>query len=418
MTVSSISLDQSIANVSSFDRQKLFNASCVALLVTSLSFAVRAGILTQLGKNFNLSDTELGWITSMAFFGFPVATTLGGFFVDALGMKRFMWLAFGAHLLGILLTVFAGGFWTLLISTFFVGFANGTVEAVCNPLITSLYPENKTTMLNKFHVWFPGGIVIGSLLSLVMSKMGLGWQPQVAMLLIPTLIYGYMFFGKQFPQTERVSSGYTTGDMFAACLTPLFLFMVVCMFLTANTELTTEQYIEKLLGNAGVEPLLILAMITGIMAVGRYFGGGLIHRLQPVGVLLMSAVLAFIGIFWFGHTSGLGIYFAAIIFALGVCYFWPTMLGFVSENIPKSGALGLSLMGGAGMFGSSLMQSMFVGPRLDAAKITATQSGITDTNAIELFAGQSVLHSIQWLPLLLIFAFGGLYFYMTKNKSV
>ncbi len=418
MAISSITLDPPVPNVSGFDRQKLFNASCVALLVTSLSFAVRAGILTKLGTDFGLSNTELGWITSMAFLGFPVATTLGGFFVDALGMKRFMWLAFGAHLLGILLTVFAGGFWTLFISTFFVGFANGTVEAVCNPLITSLYPENKTTMLNKFHVWFPGGIVIGSLLSLVMSKMGLGWQPQVAMLLIPTLIYGYMFFGKQFPQTERVTSGFSTADMFAACLTPLFLFMIVCMVLTANTELTTEQYIEKLLGNAGVEPLVILAMITGIMAVGRYFGGGIIHRLQPVGVLLMSAILAFIGIFWFGHTTGVAIYFAAIIFALGVCYFWPTMLGFVSENIPKSGALGLSLTGGAGMFGSSLMQNMFIGPKLDTAKLTATQNGITDSNAVELFAGQSVLHSIQWLPVLLIIAFGALYFYMNKNKSV
>lgn len=401
---------------SSFNRQTLFNASCMSLVVTSLSFAVRAGILTQLGIDFHLTNTELGWITGMAFFGFPVATTLGGFFVDALGMKRFMWLAFFAHLLGIIMTIFAGGFWTLFISTFLVGFANGTVEAVCNPLITSLYPENKTTMLNKFHVWFPGGIVIGSILSLIMTKFGFDWHWQVGMLIIPTLIYGYMFWNQEFPETERVTSGHSTADMFAACLTPLFLFMMACMFLTANSELSTTQWIGKLLGNAGAEPLVILALVTGIMAVGRYFGGGLIHRLQPVGVLWMSAILTFIGIYWISQATGPMVYAAAIVFAVGACFFWPTMLGFVSENIPKSGALGLSLMGGMGMLGNWVYQSFFIGPKLDSEKAMSIKNGLTDNNTIDLLAGQSVLHSIQWLPLILIFAFGGLYFFMNRSK--
>ena len=161
------------------NKSKLFTASCVALTVTSMTFAIRAGILGALGKDFGLSNTDLGWITGMAFFGFPIATTLGGFFVDAIGMRRFMWLAFGAHLVGLLMTVFATGFWTLFISTFLVGFANGTVEAVCNPLIASMYTTNKTVMLNKFHVWFPGGIVIGALLSTAMKSMGVAGQMQV-----------------------------------------------------------------------------------------------------------------------------------------------------------------------------------------------------------------------------------------------
>ncbi len=402
----------------SINRTKLFNASCMALVVTSMTFAIRAGMVEPLGKQFNLSDTELAQIVGMAFFGFPVATTLGGFLVDALGMKRFMMLAFGAHLLGLLMTIFAGGYWTLMISTFLVGFANGTVEAVCNPLIASMYPDNKTTMLNKFHVWFPGGIVIGSLLSAAMTGMGLDWHYQVAMILIPTLIYAYLFFGEEFPETERVTSGVSTSDMFAACASPLFIFMMACMFLTANTELTTTQWVGKLLGNVGADPLLILALVTGLMAVGRYFGGPLIHRLNPTGVLLMSAILSVLGIFWLKQATGGAVYAAAIVFALGVCYFWPTMLGYVSESMPKTGALGLSLMGGAGMFGNWAYQTFFIGPKLDQYKAAESAKGVTDTNLIDLAAGQQVLGDIGLLPIILVVAFAGLYFYMKKEKPL
>ena len=402
----------------SINRTKLFNASCMSLVVTSMTFAIRAGMVEPLGKQFNLTDTELAQIVSMAFFGFPVATTLGGFLVDALGMKRFMMLAFGAHLLGLILTIFAGGYWTLMISTFLVGFANGTVEAVCNPLIASMYPENKTTMLNKFHVWFPGGIVIGSLLSAAMTAIGLDWHYQVAMILIPTLIYAYLFFGEEFPETERVTSGVSMGEMFAACLSPLFIFMMVCMFLTANTELSTTQWVGKLLGNAGADPLLILALVTGLMAVGRYFGGPLIHRLNPTGVLLMSAILSVLGIFGLKQATGGAVYAAAVVFALGVCYFWPTMLGYVSEAIPKSGALGLSLMGGAGMLGNWVYQTFFIGPKLDQYKAAESAKGVTDTNLIDLAAGQHVLSDIGMLPIILVVAFVGLYFYMKKDNPL
>jgi MFS family permease len=387
----------------------------MALVVTSMTFAIRAGMVEPLGKQFNLTDTELAQIVGMAFFGFPVATTLGGFLVDALGMKRFMMLAFGAHLLGLIMTIFAGGYWTLMISTFLVGFANGTVEAVCNPLIASMYPENKTTMLNKFHVWFPGGIVIGSLVGVAMTKMGMGWELQVATILIPTLIYAYMFFGEEFPETERVTSGVSTSEMFAACLSPLFIFLMACMFLTANTELSTTQWVGKLLGNAGADPLLILALVTGLMAVGRYFGGPLIHRLNPTGVLLMSAVLSVLGIFWLKQATGGAVYAAAVVFALGVCYFWPTMLGYVSESMPKTGALGLSLMGGAGMLGNWAYQTFFIGPKLDQYKAAESAKGITDVNAIDLAAGQHVLSDISLLPMILVVAFGALYFFMKKK---
>ena len=390
---------------------RLFNASCMALTVTSMTFAIRAGMLTPLGQEFNLSDTQLGWIAGIAFFGFPVATTLGGFFVDQFGMKRLMWVAFLSHLLGLVLTILAGGFWTLLISTFLVGFANGMVEAVCNPLVASMYTKNKTAMLNKFHVWFPGGLVIGALLAAGMKHLELSWQLQVSMILIPTLIYGWMFWGQSFPRTERVESGVSYADMFKSVASPLFLFMAVCMFFTANTELSTGQWIDKLLGNAGANTLLVLALVNGIMAVGRYFGGPLIHRLNPSGILLMSAILSVIGVYLLRTTEGPALYAAAVVFAMGVCYFWPTMLGFTNEYIPKSGALGLSLMGGVGMLGNWAFQTFFIGPKLDAEKANFAAEGLP-ADKIELLAGQSVLSTINLLPVFLVLAFTALWFYM------
>ena len=178
------------------NRNRLFTASCIALIVTSMTFAIRAGLLGTLGAQFGLSDTELGWINSMAFLGFPIAMLIGGPLCDIIGMGRLLVFAFIAHLAGLLLTIFAGGFWTLFISTFFIGFANGMVEAACNPLVTSMFTTEKTKMLNRFHMWFPGGLVIGGLVSYFMSQAGIDWKYQVATMLIPTVIYGIMFLGQ------------------------------------------------------------------------------------------------------------------------------------------------------------------------------------------------------------------------------
>src|SRR6202012_5679030 len=251
------------------NRTQLFRASCLSLLVTSLSFGIRAGILNKLGTDFQLDKAALGSITATAFYGFPIAVVIGGFVVDLIGMKRLLVVAFLFHLAGILLTIFAQGFWTLYISTFLIGLANGTVEAACNPLVTALYPENKTTKLSHFHLWFPGGIVIGTLVVLLFDKLLAGsmpeklvWQIEVGVMLIPTLIYGFLFSKLDFPVTERVSSGVSTGGMYRALLNPLFIFMLICMFGTAITELFTGQWIDVLLKNVTQNAILILILDT------------------------------------------------------------------------------------------------------------------------------------------------------------
>ena len=187
------------------NRNQLFVASCLALLVTSLSFGIRAGILNQLGTEFALDKSQLATIAATAFWGFPLAVIIGGMVVDAIGMKRLLVLAFIFHLSGIILTIFAQGFLSLFLSTLLIGIANGTVEAACNPLVTSLYPDNKTTKLNHFHLWFPGGIVLGTLISFGFDQVGWGWQAKMATMILPTLLYGVMFFRLSFPVTERVA---------------------------------------------------------------------------------------------------------------------------------------------------------------------------------------------------------------------
>ncbi|MCB0570893.1 MAG: MFS transporter [Phaeodactylibacter sp.] len=394
----------------SLHKNRLFVASCVALVVTSMTFAIRAGILSQLGAQFQLTDRELGFVNQMAFLGFPVATIVGGLLFNIFGPRRLMWVAFVCHMLGLLLTIYASGFWGLLISTFFIGFANGTVEAACNPMIADMFTNNQTAMLNRFHVWFPGGIVIGSLVSKFMTDLHFGWQAQIAIMIIPTLIYAYLIFGQQFPKSQHMET--STSTNLRNLLTPLYIFMILCMTLSATTELGTQQWVERILGKAGASPMLVLALVTGLMAVGRYFAGPVVHRLNPTGVLWASSIVATLGILMMSQATGGMVYLAAILFAIGVCYFWPTMIGFVGEYMPKTGALGMSLMGGAGMFATSIWQPI-IGGWLDTERATALGQGI-DPDTADLIAGQATLDNLAVFPAILIIAFGILFFNRKK----
>jgi MFS family permease len=340
-------------------------------------------------------------------------------------------LAFVFHFLAIILTIFANGYWTLFLSTLLIGIANGTVEAACNPLVATIYSDNKTTKLNHFHLWFPGGIVVGTLIVMFFDKLGLGWQWQMAVMLIPTVIYGYLFSRLEFPVTERVASGVSTGDMYKAVVSPLFIFMFICMFGTAITELFTNQWVGLLLSNVTDNALLLLTITTGIMVIGRAFAEPIVHRFAPQGVLLASAVVASIGLYMMATASGNTLLFAALLFGIGVCYFWPTMIGFVAENIPKSGAVGLNLMGGAGMFAVFVYTSLIGGVYdgiiqknlPEGADIKVYQSaaaGPTEVAALanaKLIAGPEVIKTTLIIPIILIVAFAGLVFYMRKKKT-
>lgn len=393
---------------------RLFYGSCFALITTAFSFSIRAGVLPELGETFDLTAKQLGDINSMWFFGFPIAMIIGGLTYHTIGPKKIMQFAFFAHTLGIILTIFSGGYWGLIISTLLIGLGNGCTEAACNPMIAdSATGKRMNTLLNRFHMWFPGGIVLGSLISYLMTEMNMGWQAQIWIILIPTVLYAFIFLGQTFPK-PRIQDAATLKGNLKGMASPVFIFIAICMALTAISEFVPTQWVQLVLSKSGAEPMLILALITGIMAVGRYFGGEFVHKFDQTGVLLGSAIFTAIGIFLLSTQTGAMIYAAAIIFALGVCYFWPNMIGFVAEKIPKSGALGMSIIGAIGMFMTANMQPIF-GIWIDNAREKATEMGLTG-DALELAAGQETLKTMTIFPVILIVLFTILYFWMKKLK--
>ena len=381
--------------------KKLFNASCFALITTAMTFAVRAKIELVFREDYGLTLGEIGIAFGPAFYGFTLAMIIGGFMVDLFGMKKIMNIAFITHLGGIVLTLFARDFTLLFLGTLLIGIGNGMVEAACNPLIATLYPNEKTKMLNRFHVWFPGGIVIGSVLGfLIVDIMGLSWMVLVGTLFIPLAIYVYLFAGQKFPPTDRVTSGVTYSEMLKASFAnPLFLFIAFCMLLTASTELATTQRISSLLEKTVSNPILVLAFINGIMMVGRMFAGDVVHKLSITKMLLFSSIFSFLGLLWLSSATGAYSFLAAGVFAIGVCYFWPTMLSFVAEKIPDSGALGLSLMGGLGMFSVSI--------------VLWVMGSMMDMDA----SGADTLYTLSILPVILIVLFGIRALYENKQSK-
>jgi MFS family permease len=436
------------------NRNRLFIASCLALLVTAMTFAIRARIEGVFTGDYGLTAEQVGRAFAPAFWGFAVAMFAGGYFIDIVKTRTVVWMAFGMHLVGIVLLLLAKDYTSLFLANVFIGLGNGSVEAACNPLVTAIYPDKKSKMLNRFHVWFPGGIVIGSLLAaLVIDSLNLPWQVLVGLLFIPLAIYGFMFLGQKIPETERVSSGVSYKEMMRNVgapititlavvfmilvanvqsishaitgsyelpliiigviavliiaegkainkITLLFPFIFACMLLTASTELGTTQWINALLANKGVHPMIILAVVTGLMAVGRYFAGGLIHRLNPPGVLLGSAVFSVAGLLLLSVTDGAFMtVVSAAVFAVGVCYFWPTMIGAAAEYVPKTGALGMSILGGAGFVATSMVLPIM-------------------GESIETAGPQMTLRNLAVLPAILIVAFIFLSFWVkNKNKS-
>ncbi|MFC3809056.1 MFS transporter [Lacihabitans lacunae] len=398
--------------------KRLFLGSCFALITTAFSFSIRAGILPQLATDFNLSGEELGFINSMWFVGFPVAMIIGGLVYHTVGPKKIMMIAFVSHTLGILLTIYPqilGGYTGLLVSTFLIGIGNGCTEAACNPMIADTYQgATMSKMLNRFHMWFPGGIVIGSLLSKFMTDANMGWEAQIWLIMIPTLIYAYLFWGQEFPK-PKVEGVKSIGENLKAMISPLFIFMFICMAITAITEFGPQQWTGLIMSKSGASPMLILALVTGLMAVIRFFAGSIVAKFDQTGVLLGSAVLATIGIYLFSTQTGAMAYVAAVFFAMGVALFWPNMVGFVAEKVPLSGALGMSVIGGIGMFSTAIFQPI-IGRWIDTAKIEQTALGLTG-DEMELAAGQSTLGTMLTFPLILVVAFTILFFWQKKAKA-
>jgi MFS family permease len=382
---------------------RLFTASCISLIATAMSFAIRGDIMPELQQVYALNDTQLGWIGTAAFWGFGLSILFGGPLCDLLGMGRIMKLAAIGHIGGTILTIVAPNFTVLFLATVLIGTANGFVEAAINPLVATIYSKQKTAKLTALHAWFPGGIVIGGLAAFAFSNLGLHWQAKMLLMLIPSVIYFVLFTGQTFPQTERAAAGVPASEMVSALFTPLFLVVWLCMWLTASTELGPGTWIptifNRLIPTAAQAGIVNLVWINLLMYLLRQFGGGISHRVSPVALICATSLLAAAGLYLFSQAHSVTAAFvAATVFGCGVAFWWPTMLGITSERFPRTGALGLAVIGGSGSFATAIS-----GPVMG---MISDRYGVTQANP-EL-AGQ-VLAVWALLPVALFVVFGLMY---------
>ena len=366
-------------------------------------------------------------VLGLPFLGFALTIAIGSPLLDYIGMALLLPLAGVCFAIGALTMILAGSLATgagvynvIWIGALVTGIGWGLVETVVNPLIASLYPEEKTGKLNTLHAWWPGGLVIGGLLGVAMSAAGLGWQIKLAMVIIPAVAVVALSIGVQFPPTERAAAGVSMGGMFRELLNPLFLVLFASMFLTAASELAPGQWVDFALSRTVHMPgILLLVYVSALMFVMRHFAGPIVHTLSPIGLLWGSCLMASLGLaaLSFANSPVMGI-LAATVWGTGVCYMWPTMLATASERFPRGGALLMGLMGTAGTlsirFVLPMMGAIYDSKKIEVAGGEAAFNALPRGPALERVLGiaaQTSFRAVAILPAILLVVFGGIWLY-------
>ncbi|MGQ0702477.1 MAG: PVC-type heme-binding CxxCH protein [Gemmatimonadales bacterium] len=342
-------------------RRRLFIGICLALIPTGASFALVSNILVQLKQQFILTNYQVGLIGGAALWGMAISLLVMGPLLEGFGLKNGARFAFAGHLTGITLMILAAtrvgdpsAFWMLMTGAATLAAGNGMIEVTGNPLVAALFPDSKTKHLNWFHAFFPIGIVLGGLAGFALATWGGrfgNWPWQLAVIYLPILVYGTMVLPQPFPKTENAAAGLPVREMFRYTLTnPLFLLMLAMMAITTSIELGPMRWVPAVLQAAGLHGILVLVWISGWMIVLRALAGPVVERLRPNGMLLVAALLTGSGLLLLSFAQGTGSALAAAtVFAWGVAFFFPTMVGSVSERMPRTGSLGIVLTAGVGL---------------------------------------------------------------------
>jgi fucose permease len=368
-------------------RERLFAGICLALIPTGASFALVSNILVQLKQEFILTNYQVGLIGGAALWGMAISLIVLGPLLEGYGLKNGARLAFTAHLAGITLMIAAAAlagdpaaFWMLMTGAATLAVGNGMIEVAGNPLVAALYPDDKTTRLNWFHAFFPVGIIAGGLAGFVLATWGGAlshWTFQLGVIYLPVLVYGWMVLPQPFPKTENADAGLPVGEMFRFTLmSPLFLLVLLMMGIAISLELGPMRWIPAVLEAVGMHGILVLVWISGWMVVLRLLARPFVKRLAPTGMLLVAGALLGTGLMLLSFVQGLWSALAvATLFAWGVAFNFPTIVGLVSERLPKTGSLGIVLtagvgLGSAGAVGVPLMGRVadrYLGEALDPA---------------------------------------------------
>lgn len=374
----------------------LFWASFLTLIAAGMGFAIRTDIIADWGREFAFTQTELGQLTGMGLAGFGLAIIFFSFFADLVGYGKLMVIAFLLHLAALLVTLAAsfafksagkeGAYWCLFVGQFLFSLANGTCEAVINPLTATLFPRNKTHWLNILHAGWPGGLILGALVSLALNQVGgVGWHVRWGIVLAPVVIYGVMMLGRRFPRSEAQVSGVSVGTMAATLLTPLLLFLFVLHAMVGYVELGTDSWIvditKVVLGDPD-KALIAFIWTNALMFTLRFFAGPIVHAINPLGLLFGSAVLGTLGLYLLGQdfTNSMWPWMLAVtVYGIGKTFYWPTMLGVISEQFPRGGALALGVSGGIGMISAGVLGGPLIGYKQDLFASEALKSSSAET---------------------------------------
>ncbi len=358
--------------------QRLLWAGFMAILAAGVGFAVRgASVLEAWSQDFGFTQTELGGITGGGLVGFGVIIILSSFIAEKVGYGKLLIFAFIVHFLSAVVTlaapmVFAAAgknatYWCLFVGMFMFAIGNGVCEAVVNPLVATLFPNNKTHYLNILHAGWPAGLIVGGIASIYMAG-SFSWQVQISLFLIPVILYGLMIVGQKMPQTEANARGVSFGEILIQFLSPLLLFLLLIHAMVGYVELGTDSWIARITGSILDETTgrWLFVYTSALMFVLRFVAGPIVHKISPLGLLFVSAVLAAFGLYTLGGVAGTTAALLALtVYGLGKTFFWPTMLAVVSERFPKGGAVTLGMVGGVGMLSAGLLGGPGIGFKQD-----------------------------------------------------
>lgn len=389
--------------------KRLFLACFFAMTTTSFAFILRALTLPQWEAEFNLTKTQVGEIAGVGLWPYAISIALVSLIIDRVGYKNSLAFAFFCHILSAVLTFFAQGYTMLYVGTFIMAIGNGAAETAINPITITLFPNNNTKYLNYLHAGWPVGLVLGGILVLVMGP-EVAWRLKMLLVILPAVTYALLMFPLTFPIQQRVKAGvpYLTmlkelgiGGAFMITVLivfqlgvvlgwstslniiitliltaifgffvrsfgqPIFILILLFMIPLATTELGTDGWISDLMAPAmskiGLQAGWILVYTSAIMALMRFSIGKFVHRIKPLGILVICSAIASVGLFLLSTSAGIMVLIAATIYGLGKSLLWPTVLGVVADRFPKGGALTLNTTTGVGMIGGGIIGAVILG---------------------------------------------------------
>jgi len=399
--------------------KRLLWAGFTAILAAGVGFAIRGGILDNWGREYGFTGAELGAIGGAGFTGFCFGIIIGGIVADKIGYGKLVIAAFLFHVLSAFVTFAAmdgmekmQAYNYLYWGTFIFAVANGTLEAVANPLVATIFPNNRTHYLNILHASWPAGMILGGAAGWILDDgMELHWKWQLALFLVPTVIYGLMFLGQKMPKSEASEQGLSLGEMFkdvgilgglVVCyLLALFLggvvgnemvgygiggallvligvitnfsigsWLLFVLFvvhaLVGAVELGTDGWIQNITGNilTSGEGKILFVFTSAVMFALRFCAEFIEKKigLSPVGLLFVCAVTAAVGLVLTSYVTTFAMAILALtVYGIGKTFFWPTMLAVASDRFPRTGAVAISIMGGIGMMSAGLLGSPGLG---------------------------------------------------------